>query len=133
MREIKFRAWLKEEERMVNVSDISFIGEEIDIYEGDSSSGDWRPFEDMVLMQYTGLKDDDGIEIYEGDIVECSDSYGNESHVAEVKHRTDIDYPAFDLVPYPDVESNAISYYLADGKIEVVGNIYEDPELLEQK
>ena len=83
-----------------------------------------------TIGQFTGLEDVDGQAIYEGDIVECSDSYGNEPHVAEVKYRTDMDYPAFDLVPYPDVESNAISYYLADGKIEVIGNIYDNPELL---
>ena len=142
MREIKFRAWLKKEERMVSVSHISFIGlayrcnhvlgigfEEIDVYEGDSSSGDWRPFNEIILMQYTGFKDSNGKEIYEGDIVSCL------GHDDEDIYDSLVYYSGGALC----IDSSGCDYdYIAIGwalesdlfSIEVIGNIYENPELV---
>ena len=129
VREIKYRAWLKEEERIVSVSHISFIGEEIDVYEGDSSSGDWRPFNEIILMQYTGFKDSDGKEIYEGDIVSCL------GHDDEDIYDSLVYYSGGALC----IDSSGCDYdYIAIGwalesdlfSIEVIGNIYENPELV---
>jgi uncharacterized phage protein (TIGR01671 family) len=74
MREIKFRAWDKENERMI-IQPYYFEKDSDDfsntpylIYE------DWRDLEDGrsmkgFVMQFTGLKDNNGVEIYEGDII----------------------------------------------------------------
>jgi uncharacterized phage protein (TIGR01671 family) len=71
----------------------------------------------MVLMQYTGLKDKNGVEIYEGDIVRFLDIDGVDS-VTEVEFREGGFYPfAPDFIHWCNVE--------------VIGNIYENPELLE--
>lgn len=120
-REIKFRAWLKEEERMVSVSDISFIGQEIDKYEGDSSSGDWWGFDYIELMQYTGLKDKNGNEIYEGDI--CK----HHGHDVIGKWIYDDGFTSFVMM---EGENHYFYFGIDEDRLEVIGNIYENPELL---
>lgn len=126
-REIKFRAWDKEAQEMLTVRDINFCGEELDTYE---MQGDWLSFEDVELMQYTGFKDRNGIEIYEGDIVVFEDMTSTESGYWErdcigiVVWGEEI--AAFEVTNRLSAESYEV---LSD--CEVIGNIYENPELLE--
>lgn len=138
-REIKFRAWDKHIEQMQIVRDIYF----------DRKTGDTEYFvtkskfgthvgnlESHELMQYTGLKDVNGVEIYEGDIVRVIlSSY--EKLVAYVEWFGDEGYPAFDLHQVNEAfyfDSNILSTVMNDGsEVEVVGNIYENKNLLKEE
>lgn len=89
------------------------------------------------LMQSTGLKDKNGVEIFEADVVKVSDG-GNEedSYISVVKNYADEGYPAFDIEAPSSwyYESNVLSTITCGEyeTIEVIGNIYENPELLEK-
>ena len=121
MRDIKFRAWDKEAQQMLTVRDINFCGEELDTYEMD---GDWLSFEDVEVMQYTGLKDKNGKEIYEGDIVLYNRNIDDE--VDNYKYEVVWDKDQYGLIELK------FKCYLWDNHwdmTEVIGNIYENSEL----
>lgn len=132
----KFRAWISTEKRMVETDDllgIDYENEEIITQEIYFESGlpverdiDNYDFDDIVLMQSTGLKDKKGKEIFEKDILDYNGRkiivkwHGSYAcfiyeFVDELKNRTAEWQPLY------------LSYY----KFEIVGNVYENPELLE--
>lgn len=113
MREIKFRAW----EENAPEQDLKFWSwSEMTDMVLDIFFNDYR--NRFVLMQSTGLKDRDGKEIYEGDILRDSDT-GNVKQVI------------YNAPPFVLVDEKRYFYwnYHAD-EYEVIGNIYENPELL---
>ena len=131
MREIKFRAWdgaaMWYPETLTadnNNTTLSFYNPLKGIrwglyesrYENRLASGEYHK-----LMQYTGLKDSKGAEIYEGDIVEWQDSTGTAI------------YPNYITVK-ETVEFKGGSFYpvcmMHGGEFEIIGNIYENPDLL---
>ena len=125
MREIKFRAWLKEHKTKVNVAEIDINHQLIYHYGFDDFEGNFENFNSIELLQYTGLKDKNENEIYEGDIL--FESFGeryykvifeNGSFRAEFKG--DFDEYSFDLM---DVVAH---------RCEVVGNIYENSKLIKE-
>jgi uncharacterized phage protein (TIGR01671 family) len=134
MREIKFRAWHKDERRWINLNgfDIFFNGCILEgmvdlIYE----QGNLKPYPLKVceLVQYTGLKDKNGKEIYEGYIVEHQIGEGHEwSGYHEV-----IFYDGAFLLkggnPRGMRYGEIFNWYPSN--VKVIGNIYENPELLE--
>ncbi|KRM63826.1 hypothetical protein FC74_GL002271 [Lacticaseibacillus paracasei subsp. paracasei ATCC 25302 = DSM 5622 = JCM 8130] len=99
--------------------------------------GEKPDLNDAVLMEYTGLHDKNGREIYDSDILKVTGEDG-ESYVATVKWFGDEDYPAFDLEGIPaawNYDANALATIFQSGveTCEVIGNIFENPELLEGK
>lgn len=129
MREIKFRAWDKKNKKMFPVHELEFHKNNMAIqvvkgYEGDSGNlynvyGGVESGNKYELMQYTGLKDINGIQIYEGDILYALDNNGeHEEYVGVVEYDR---VGRFVTTGFPHVTS---------GDCFVKGNIYENPELL---
>ena len=87
--------------------------------------------ENRFVQRFTGLTDSKGTEIYEGDIVRIRPlEYGYDWHIHRVAYCSHMGYPAFDLFPRLDCEANGFSCAMATCEIEVIGNIFENPELM---
>jgi hypothetical protein len=119
MREIKFRAWDKLNKDMFNVESINF--QERRVYKDTVS---YCKFENIDLMQYTGLKDEYGDEIYEGDIVTLHNS--KYKVIFNTKEARFILNDAFFEMDIPFTNNN-------NERMEIVGNIYENSELMEDE
>lgn len=92
----------------------------------------WRAVIPETFGQYTGLKDTNGKMIFDGDIVQWKDeNFNNYTSVVEWCGEK-WNYPAFDLAKH-DYECNGLQYVHEDCIIEVIGTIYDNPELLEMK
>ncbi len=109
MREIKFRAWDKEFELMIDYGELEANGKKPSVYFSDES---------YAYMQYTGLKDKGGKEIYEGDIisVQNGDSTPEIGEVVYNKENT-----AFAVKLETEGEYHTIFHKF---NMEVLGNIY---------
>jgi uncharacterized phage protein (TIGR01671 family) len=125
VRAIKVRAWIPDEDS---------YNEETGLYDRWSMTYDlafeeFEPINQLLagvehLMQYTGLKDKNGKEIYEGDIVRFDNSSAG---IPDADYRQAVvQYRAPEFMPHH--LSNVTGY-----DVEVIGNIYENPELLKDK
>ena len=131
MREIKFRAWIMEENKMifpiaVHQNDNTIQRYKVQEWEDipDNLNGVmWYTFPDeCILMQFTGLKDKFGKEIYEGDILEItnqtSELKGSKVSVVFKEGCFCDGYYGWRLSQHKEYN------------LEIIGNIYENPELL---
>lgn len=123
MREFKFRAWDTEKQEMATVN---FIGlNDYEVGMEDEECRRWRATYPYVcrLMQYTNLKDKNGKEIYEGDILKVKLDDGEAN--LYVKY-TNGEYRVVNEGKWED----SLYTYMYFGDVEVVGNIYENKDLL---
>lgn len=141
-REIKFRAWDENSKQMIYNPDFLIIDNGHYAVGTLDSESKWYSVDDYldggiypyktILMQYTGLKDKNGKEIYEGDLLERI-NYANKKELYVMTFGifdTEDGYVmAFHLV-YPNF--NDQSYNHEAGELEIIGNIYESPELLKE-
>ena len=131
MREIKFRAWDKNIEAMVDPAFLQLDGNGLVsiFYENcDSKESEWsNEVQDIELLQYTGLKDKNGEEIYEGDILGMLNPTAKGGCWEVIWH--DFRWQLL-LRNFPNISN----YYVNCGEHleddEIIGNIYENPELL---
>ena len=133
MREIKFRAWY--DNKMWCLAKLDLWGDP------DQTTCDLAPYlpkyeelydiylSDVILMQSTGLKDENGVEIYEGDIV-C-DRYANK-YTPIFRNGIYMAYNVEYLYLTKQEPSTQFNAVWRDG-CEVIGNIYENPELLDKQ
>ena len=132
-REIKFKVWCKENEEFIQFNKMGFLEDGslwyvqgVDENEEETDPPYFENQNDWELMQYTGLKDKNGVEIYEGDIIKAH-SYKPTTFKIEFIEggfcatRNGIEYPIDINHFYPSIGC----------AIEVIGNIYEHPHLLE--
>jgi len=127
----KFRAWDKHGQKM-------FANDELIIWNGNVYANDSKKLtcnnlkgwsiDDEYLMQSTGLKDKNGKEIFEGDIL---DYKGRKALVRWHGSYASFIYRFVDELQKRNTEWKPL--YLAYMKCEIIGNIYENPELLEDK
>ena len=127
----KFRAWHNELGRMMSISDMWFNVDSLgEIGLNDSVMNDYITVspDEIKLMQSTGLKDKNGKEIFEGDIV---DYKGREAVVKWHGSYASFIYRFVDGLKERVSEWDPL--FLACYHFEVIGNIYENPEFLEVK
>ena len=127
MRDIYFRAWDKKLKELTNysISDIfiEFYNKDTDSWEID------REGERFTLCQYTGLKDKNNREIYEGDVIKAI-SFARWIGVVEYSDENQA-FIFNDLDKKYRGYSTAFMNQFDDG-FEILGNIYENPELLKE-
>ena len=136
MKEVKFKAWDKWEKEMLPVAGINFtngfmwINELID----DETPANIRYLDEVVLRQYTGLKDKKGIDVFEKDIVNIVELSKNILEYVSVVEYENSGYlvtePNGTQVPL-DCFHNQENAVMPLFEIEVIGNAFENPDLLE--
>ncbi len=141
MREIKFDAIYKPTGEHFTPHEINFNDNTI-TGNFDGQINDWCHFSfdgnygDVILRQYVGRKDINGKEIYRGDVVKYLDGY-------DCSTENGIDFEEFDNIGVIEWEEQELRYYVTNrqsidlesfwesDEIEVIGNIYQNTELLE--
>ena len=140
MREIKFRAWHKTLKQLRRVSRIDFLKKEVYVLHpnGEERSKPWI-FADIAIIQFTGLKDKNDIEIYEGDIVtsDKEDIIPSHDHSKYEEYTCGmIEYVlgGFNICESIVGRTQIEEYIIFDERaaLEVIGNIHENPDLIQK-
>ena len=144
MREIKFRAWDKEESKMWNKNHpvicggtpMLFCGARYNVGKEEVTVYHFYEKPSLILMQYTGLKDKNGVEIYEGDVVNiiaktASSKSKDSKRIGKIFFDDGMGWPCFRAVVW-NKKGKTWDYPQSVNlsTIEVIGNIYENSDLI---
>ncbi len=128
MREIKFRAW------DTRINKMYFVGDEYGTKHPLDCCAYAMARQPVILQQYTGLKDCNGREIYEGDIVFRCDGYENDSFEPACTCLVTWDDGGYCLAKRGTAFIATLdSCEVSNRQIKILGNIYENPDLLGEK
>ncbi|BCX29510.1 hypothetical protein LTWDN19_00770 [Latilactobacillus curvatus] len=116
-REIKFRAYIRDEGRLLNVNLIDFDDEYVRVWDEYGENEEEWFLKDCELIQYTGLKDMNGVDIYECDVVRF------DTNVQILESEVTYYHGMFTIKKYGE----KIPLFTA---LKVIGNKFENPELL---
>lgn len=144
MREIKFRAWIKSREEWWRVAGFAIDSnkEKIRLWRMNDEMPDGMgtelfQFSDVVLGQYVGLEDIDGVEIYEDDIVFAHANGASYLVRHGIYRHCNIDLPSqrancygWFIGPIPELGAWGESIEQAGEFLKVIGNAHENPDLL---
>ena len=138
-REIKFRAWDKDSKKMIKGDEpYGKYNEELGVsLDGEVLTLDFETYypsigfsNDVEIMQFTGLKDKNEVQIYQGDIIAVN--YGKEDDINPADVNTNIEYyeVIFENGMYGAEGGESLYHYINNYEVEVIGNIYQNPELI---
>ncbi len=134
MREIKFRVFIKWLKIILEVESIDFAKKRVYCKTKPRKQNpcDFYSLDEVVLLQYTGLKDKNGIEIFEKDIIKTS-RYNNTLDgeigiVGFIRGSFCLKCPEFQS----NQHINLCEFGIIGNHLEIIGNIYENQELLEK-
>lgn len=129
-REIKFRAKVKGDAKLFKVWKIDWLNLKVELDGG--RGNEWTDMEKVTLMQFTGLLDREGKEIYEGDILQ-QDEYGSiagpddKKIISVIKSEMDNSCGCCHMTYGWDIPNNPITLR---EEWTVIGNVHENPDLL---
>ncbi|MDT2026605.1 YopX family protein [Enterococcus faecalis] len=143
----KFRAWDKRHNEIVSVHEINFKNDTLTTESIDNGISKDVQMLVFILMQSTGFKDDNGVEIFEGDVVnihwfytdydpETLGAIENEATAEKVVITKEFGNLGFwwnSGDDWVDLTTLALTVQLHEESFELLGNIYENPDLLEVK
>ena len=131
MRDIEFRAYIKDKNKIFNVKTIDFAYKFITFEEDNNPKDTMIMIDQVELMQYTGLKDKNGTKIFEGDVLigDIPELVSSQNLIGIVEYEES----AF-IVKFPNRKSWQIQKvgFCSFINYRVISNIYDNPELIKE-
>lgn len=132
MQDLKFRVYNKNLKKWYESELLIFCNGEVYADPKDFEDGIALNPDEIHVMQYVGLTDSNGIEMFDGDIVKICNPFSDCEDIYVVKWFGEQAYPAFDIDSFTD-ESNGLSFAIAsDFGIFIIGNIHDNPQLVDK-
>lgn len=131
MRELKFRAWGIKENKYLKLHSIHLSTSKVIVsYYGVGGGNISRALKDVIIEQYTGLKDKNGKEIYEGDIIRVQNGEYTRLSTEEKTDGSEVVFEGGAFRYLSDTMAKRTMEHLYPYNLEVIGNIHENKELL---